>query len=150
MTVSLIGKVTKSGCMNKTVTVSVDRWIQHERTHKMIRQTTKVLTHDPKNVLRTEDTVRIKTCPRKSRKKFYELDVILKRGWDGLLFDRLNPTKAVPLLERVKQQQKQQQQKQQQQKQQQQKGQLDQAEKSSTTTMNGTTNGTEATESTKT
>ncbi|KAG8814104.1 hypothetical protein FRC19_001990 [Serendipita sp. 401] len=140
MTVSLIGKVTKSGCMNKTVTVSVDRWIQHERTHKMIRQTTKVLTHDPKNVLRTEDTVRIKTCPRKSRKKFYELDVILKRGWDGLLFDRLNPTKAVPLLERVKQQQKQQKQ----------KDQLDQAEKSSTTTMNATTNGTEATGSMKT
>ncbi|KAG8805820.1 hypothetical protein FRC17_005316 [Serendipita sp. 399] len=104
----MVGKVTKSGVMNKTVTVSVDRMVRHDRTHKMIRRTTKFLTHDPRNVLRTEDVIRIKSCPRKSHKKYFELDVILKRGWDGLEFDRLHPNKNVPLLERVKEQQKQQ------------------------------------------
>lgn len=35
MPISLVGRVTKAGFMNKTVTVSVDRMVQHERTHKV-------------------------------------------------------------------------------------------------------------------
>ncbi|CAG7854235.1 SubName: Full=Uncharacterized protein {ECO:0000313/EMBL:CCA67526.1} [Serendipita indica DSM 11827] len=97
MPISLVGRVVKSGFMNKTVTVSVDRWATHPRTHKTIKRTTKVLTHDPRNVLRTEDVVRIRSCTRKSKRKQHELEVILQRGWDGQQFDKANPGRAPPI-----------------------------------------------------
>ncbi|PVG02941.1 hypothetical protein CPB86DRAFT_724359 [Serendipita vermifera] len=98
MPISFVGKVTKAGFMNKTVTVSVDRMIRHDKTHKLLKRTTKYLTHDPNNVLRTEDIVRIRSCPRKSLKKHFEFDVVLKRGWEGQEFDRKYPKKAAPVL----------------------------------------------------
>lgn len=84
--------------MNKTVTVSIDRMVQHERTHKLIRRTSKLLTHDERNVLREEDLVRIRSRPRKSLRKHFELDVVIKRGYEGREFDRLHPGKAAPVL----------------------------------------------------
>ena len=42
--------------------------------------------------------MRIRSCPQKSVRKHFELDVVIKRGWEGQEFDRLHPRKAAPLL----------------------------------------------------
>jgi hypothetical protein len=49
-------------------------------------------------VLRSEDLVRIRSCPKKSVRKHFELDVVLNRGWEGREFDRKNPHRAAPVL----------------------------------------------------
>jgi hypothetical protein len=38
MPISLVGRVTKAGVMRKTVTVSVDRKVRHDTTHKVFSQ----------------------------------------------------------------------------------------------------------------
>jgi hypothetical protein len=42
--------------------------------------------------------VRIRSCPRKSVRKHFELDIVIRRGWEGQEFDRKHPRKAAPLL----------------------------------------------------
>ncbi|KAJ1302932.1 hypothetical protein OPQ81_003230 [Rhizoctonia solani] len=59
----LKGVVTKAGVMNKTVTVTVTRMVEHPRTHKVIASSKKYLTHDPKNELKVDDECLIQNCP---------------------------------------------------------------------------------------
>jgi hypothetical protein len=42
--------------------------------------------------------VRIRSCPQKSRRKHFELDIVVKRGWEGQEFDRNHPRKAALIL----------------------------------------------------
>ena len=73
----LKGSVTKSGVMDKTVTVCVDRQVEHPITHKLVTRTTKLLTHDPTNACQTGNRVIIKACRPLSARKHYVLDEIL-------------------------------------------------------------------------
>ncbi|PPQ62969.1 hypothetical protein CVT24_006075 [Panaeolus cyanescens] len=72
------GIVTKAGFMNKTVTVTVSRWVMHKLTGKRIERSKKYLVHDENNVLRQHDQVVIRNCPPKSALKRFTLEKILK------------------------------------------------------------------------
>ncbi|KAF5312760.1 hypothetical protein D9619_003000 [Psilocybe cf. subviscida] len=72
------GIVTKAGYMNKTVTVTVSRWVIHKLTGKRVERSRKFLVHDENNVSREEDLVTIRNCPPKSALKRFKLETVLK------------------------------------------------------------------------
>ncbi|KAG6911526.1 hypothetical protein DXG01_011828 [Tephrocybe rancida] len=72
------GVVTKAGFMDKTVTVTVSRWVIHKLTGKRIERSKKYLTHDENNQLRKDDSVVIRNCPPISALKRFKLERILK------------------------------------------------------------------------
>ncbi|KAF9229157.1 nucleic acid-binding protein [Gyrodon lividus] len=72
------GVVTKVGCMNKTATVTVSRYVIHKITGKRIERTTKILAHDENNALRLRDNVLIRNCPPISARKRFTLEKILR------------------------------------------------------------------------
>ncbi|TFY76058.1 hypothetical protein EWM64_g7956 [Hericium alpestre] len=74
---SLTGTVTKVGFMNKTATVTVNRWVVHDLTHKRILRSKKYLIHDEHNRLRMDDSVLIQNCPPISARKRFTLRNIL-------------------------------------------------------------------------
>ncbi|KIY66188.1 nucleic acid-binding protein [Cylindrobasidium torrendii FP15055 ss-10] len=75
---ALQGIVTKVGCINKTATVTVSRWMEHKVTGKVIERTKKYLTHDPQNVLRANDVVIIRNCPPVSKRKRFALERVVR------------------------------------------------------------------------
>ncbi|KAG5647619.1 hypothetical protein DXG03_008972 [Asterophora parasitica] len=72
------GTVTKAGFMDKTVTVTVSRWVIHKLTGKRIERSKKYLIHDEKNQLRKDDVVTIRNCPPISAMKRFRLEKILR------------------------------------------------------------------------
>ena len=58
---TLTGTVVSSR-MNKTISVSVERLIQHPDYGKFVRRTTRLLAHDENNECREGDTVAIAEC----------------------------------------------------------------------------------------
>ncbi|KII93809.1 hypothetical protein PLICRDRAFT_171516 [Plicaturopsis crispa FD-325 SS-3] len=74
----LTGIVTKAGYMNKTVTVTVKRWIEHSKTGKRVPRHKKYLTHDEANQLRQDDKVTIKHCRPLSARKRFTLEKVLE------------------------------------------------------------------------
>jgi len=75
---SFNGVVSKAGFMNKTVTVTVSRWVIHKLTGKQIERSKKFLVHDEKNQLRKDDIVVIRNCPPVSALKRFTLERIIK------------------------------------------------------------------------
>ncbi|QQG38159.1 MAG: 30S ribosomal protein S17 [Candidatus Kaiserbacteria bacterium] len=64
------GVVVKSA-MKDTVTVSVERYVQHPKYKKYLRRSKKYLVHNPGNTLQVGDTVTIReTRPISKRKRF--------------------------------------------------------------------------------
>ena len=77
---SQIGVVT-SAAMQKTVTVAVDRLVQHPLYKKTLRKTSKFLAHDEEGSCRVGDRVRIvETRPLSARKRWRVAEVISKAG----------------------------------------------------------------------
>jgi small subunit ribosomal protein S17 len=68
----LQGKVTSTAC-DKTITVLVERRIQHTLYKKYISRSKKYLAHDESNVCKIGDTVRIIECRPLSKRKCWEL-----------------------------------------------------------------------------
>jgi small subunit ribosomal protein S17 len=68
----LQGKVTSTAC-DKTITVLVERRIQHPLYKKYISRSKKYLAHDEANVCNVGDTVRIVECRPLSKRKCWEL-----------------------------------------------------------------------------
>jgi small subunit ribosomal protein S17 len=68
----LQGKVTSTAC-DKTITVLVERRIQHPLYKKYISRSKKYLAHDESNVCKIGDTVRIIECRPLSKRKCWEL-----------------------------------------------------------------------------
>tara|TARA_R110000787_G_scaffold32913_7_gene86732 strand:+ start:1202 stop:1438 length:237 start_codon:yes stop_codon:yes gene_type:complete len=58
---------------NKTVTVLVERQIQHPLYKKIIRRSKKFAAHDPENKCKEGDTVRIRECAPISKTKTWEV-----------------------------------------------------------------------------
>jgi small subunit ribosomal protein S17 len=58
---------------DKTVTVLVERQIQHPLYKKIIRRSKKFAAHDPENRCNEGDTVRIKECRPISKSKTWEV-----------------------------------------------------------------------------
>ncbi len=65
-----VGTVT-SAAMQKTVTVAVDRLVQHKLYKKIQRRTSKFLAHDENGICKVGDRVRIvETRPLSARKRW--------------------------------------------------------------------------------
>ncbi|KAF7796065.1 hypothetical protein EIP86_007236 [Pleurotus ostreatoroseus] len=75
---AFVGRVTKVGCMQKTATVTVTRWVVHKKTGKRLERSKKFLTHDEHEKLRLDDTVLIRNCPPISARKRFTLEQIIK------------------------------------------------------------------------
>lgn len=69
---SLVGVVT-SDRMEKSITVLVERTVQHPVYGKIIRRTTRLHAHDERNEARTGDQVTIEECRPLSKTKSWRL-----------------------------------------------------------------------------
>jgi small subunit ribosomal protein S17 len=77
---SQVGVVT-SAAMQKTVTVAVDRLVQHPLYKKTLRKTSKFLAHDEENSCKIGDRVRIvETRPLSARKRWRVVEIVSKAG----------------------------------------------------------------------
>lgn len=75
---SLQGSVV-SAAMDKTITVRVERQVQHPLYKKYIRRSTKFHAHDENNECAAGDTVRIEECRPISKHKSWRLvEVVTK------------------------------------------------------------------------
>jgi small subunit ribosomal protein S17 len=75
---SQVGVVT-SAAMQKTVTVAVDRLVQHRLYKKTLRKTSKFLAHDEKSSCQVGDRVRIvETRPLSARKRWRVVEILAK------------------------------------------------------------------------
>ncbi len=73
-----VGVVT-SAAMQKTVTVAVDRQVQHPLYRKTLRRTSKFLAHDESGACRVGDRVRIvETRPLSARKRWRVTEILSK------------------------------------------------------------------------
>jgi small subunit ribosomal protein S17 len=73
-----VGVVTRAA-MQKTVTVAVDRLVQHPKYKKTVRKTSRFLAHDGKGSCRVGDKVCImETRPLSARKRWRVVEVLEK------------------------------------------------------------------------
>ena len=69
-----------SNKMQKTVTVLLERQVQHPLYGKIVRRSTKVHAHDEKGECKEGDTVRIAECAPMSKTKNWRVVEILARA----------------------------------------------------------------------
>jgi small subunit ribosomal protein S17 len=69
-----------SNKMNKTVTVLLERQVQHPLYGKIVRRSTKVHAHDEKSECKEGDLVRIAECRPMSKTKNWRVIEILARA----------------------------------------------------------------------
>ncbi len=69
---TLIGRVV-SNKMDKTITVLVERRVQHPLYGKFIKRSTKVHAHDADNACQIGDTVMVEQCRPISKSKTWRL-----------------------------------------------------------------------------
>jgi small subunit ribosomal protein S17 len=69
-----------SNKMQKTVTVLVERQVQHELYGKIIRRSTKLHAHDEKGECQEGDVVRIQECAPLSKTKNFRVVEIVTRA----------------------------------------------------------------------
>lgn len=78
-------KATKAGvvvkaAMDKTITVKVDRLIQHGAYKKIVRRSSKYLVHDEQGEAGVGDVVRIVECRPLSKQKHWRLLEIINKA----------------------------------------------------------------------
>lgn len=66
--------------MEKSVVVSVERKVKHEKYGKFVKKTTKFVAHDEKNECNPGDTVRIMETRPLSKNKCWRLVEIIERA----------------------------------------------------------------------
>jgi small subunit ribosomal protein S17 len=76
---TLNGRVMSNG-MDKTVTVMVERRVQHPVYGKYIRRSTKLHVHDENNECNVGDVVSVTECRPISKTKAWRLVEVLERG----------------------------------------------------------------------
>ena len=74
---TLTGTVV-SNKMQKTVAVSVERLIKHDRYGKYVRRTSKLLAHDESSQCKQGDLVEIAECRRLSARKAWKVVRVVK------------------------------------------------------------------------
>ncbi|MCA9320415.1 MAG: 30S ribosomal protein S17 [Salinibacterium sp.] len=75
----ITGKVT-SDRMNKTITVSAERTVQHPVFRKYVKKHTTLKAHDEKEEARPGDIVELEECRPLSKQKHHRLLRIVRRG----------------------------------------------------------------------
>ena len=76
---TLVGEVV-SNRMEKTISVLIERQIEHPLYKKYIRRSTKLLAHDENNECNEGDTVTIEECRPLSKRKAWRLKKVLQRA----------------------------------------------------------------------
>lgn len=76
---TLEGRVV-SNKMNKTVTVLIERQVQHSLYGKIVRRSTKLHAHDEASQCREGDLVRIAECRPLSKTKHHRVIEVVTRG----------------------------------------------------------------------
>ena len=76
---SLIGRVV-SNKMDKSVTVLIERRVQHPLYGKFIRRSTKVMAHDDANECSKGDMVMVEQCRPISKNKSWRLVKVLEKA----------------------------------------------------------------------
>jgi small subunit ribosomal protein S17 len=76
---TLTGTVVSSK-MQKTVAVSVERLVKHDRYGKYVRRTTRLLAHDEAAECKEGDVVDIAECRRLSARKAWKVVRVVKRA----------------------------------------------------------------------
>jgi small subunit ribosomal protein S17 len=79
---TLTGRVV-SNRMQKTITVSVERLVRHDKYGKYVRRTTKLLAHDEAGECQEGDVVDIAECRRLSARKAWRLVRVVKRAGEA-------------------------------------------------------------------
>lgn len=74
-----IGTVV-SDKMDKTVTVLIERLVEHPLYHRVVKKRKKVFAHDERNISKSGDIVRIIETRPLSRHKRWKVEEILKRA----------------------------------------------------------------------
>ncbi|HXW10334.1 MAG TPA: 30S ribosomal protein S17 [Steroidobacteraceae bacterium] len=69
-----------SAKMQKTVAVSVERLVKHDRYGKYVRRTTKLLAHDEASECKEGDVVEIAECRRLSARKAWKVVRVVKQA----------------------------------------------------------------------
>lgn len=59
--------------MKDTVTVAVERYVQHPKYKKFMRRTKKYLVHNPGNTVQEGDTVTIREVKPISKRKHFQI-----------------------------------------------------------------------------
>ncbi|MBI5234659.1 MAG: 30S ribosomal protein S17 [Deltaproteobacteria bacterium] len=77
---TLIGNVVKSGCMAKTVLVSINTLTKHPFYGKYIKSSVNYAVHDEKNESKTGDKVTIISTRPLSKTKRWRLKEILEKA----------------------------------------------------------------------
>ena len=75
-----VSGVVSSHAMDKTITVLVERKVQHPVYNKVVRRSTKLHAHDERNQGRTGDFVTIEACRPISKTKAWMLKSIDERA----------------------------------------------------------------------
>lgn len=76
---TLTGQVI-SNKMDKTISVLVERRVEHPLYRKYVRKSTKLLAHDENNECNEGDTVSIEECRPLSKNKSWRLQRVLERA----------------------------------------------------------------------
>lgn len=76
---ALVGQVV-SNKMDKTISVRIERRVEHPIYKKYVRRYTKLLAHDENNECREGDTVAIEECRPLSRHKAWRLQRIIEKA----------------------------------------------------------------------
>ena len=76
---TLTGTVV-SNKMQKTVAVSVERLVKHDRYGKYVRRTTKLLAHDEASECKEGDVVELVECRRLSARKSWKVARVVKQA----------------------------------------------------------------------
>lgn len=76
---SLVGKVVSAG-MDKTISVLVERQVEHPLYRKYIRKSSKIFAHDEENSCADGDIVEIEECRPLSKKKSWRLEKIIEKA----------------------------------------------------------------------
>jgi len=74
-----IGSVTSTK-MDKTITVKVERRVEHPTYGRIVTRSVKLHAHDPANTCQVGDVVRVAETRPMSKTKRYRLVEIVKRG----------------------------------------------------------------------
>jgi small subunit ribosomal protein S17 len=76
---SLVGQVVSTK-MDKTISVRIDRRVEHPIYKKYVRKSTKVLAHDENNECKEGDTVAIEECRPLSKRKAFRLQRVIEKA----------------------------------------------------------------------
>ena len=76
---TLVGQVA-SNRMEKTISVIIERRVEHPLYRKYVRKSSKLLAHDEKNECGEGDTVAIEECRPISKNKSWRLQKVLEKA----------------------------------------------------------------------